>query len=820
MPDATLTVAIDARQAEAGATRLERAFAGVRRTVGITGQHVERMISQVSGGRSALDQFAADGQQIESAFERISQKSIEMGQAVTRNSSNVARGAQVIRQAAQAMATEIERIPKPVGAGIFKADYEPSLLSNFSAFAAIAEDIALVRRWLTDLEQPDVRREDMERQLFGVAGSTGTYIYDVTDTFRRLGRVEGFEDIYSQTPQLIETLLSLNRFNGFTGDRLFEGVEDFIETSRRSMPDSALEFEDLIAGVEAHDSDLFRALSDLADGLREGDVELALFAEKLSAASGDIERLVDEELGRPRFLGPSLGNPFARAAGLAVGWPFDQEPPPRPEPLDSSRDHFRRLDAFSPSLAPLDDKMELLGIEISDLGAAIEALSDEEIRVPLNLRTDDIDDFPDMQRFADLTAETLQRRFESYLPELVDQMTGGSHGTTEGDLVRAQRAGEALQHFIDAAPGGLAQQLTPVPSMDGYAPVLADEQQRQEIADAFVADWLRAFLDALAASATSTTTEADKDPPNQKMLRRAINGDQGIDEMITALETVGMVNADGAVSAQANADAMQMLTEAFLAQAETVGEGYTPATKDAAEATMELADAAVGLDAALKAPDPAAMAEDMEELSALGQQVGNSFASAFERAVFSGEELSDVLSALALDLARLVLQQQVLGPLAGGVGGLFDSILGGIGSLFGPSGPVKGGKLLLPKGFHSGGVVSHGAGLGRGISPAMWLGASRYHFGGLAGDEVPAILRRGEEVLTRDDPRHRANGGMAGGGVAIHQTISIDAKAVNENGVDGVAADAVGRQMRAAVRSAVQAEIAQQSRVGGMLNRV
>jgi uncharacterized protein (UPF0335 family) len=36
----------------------------------------------------------------------------------------------------------------------------------------------------------------------------------------------------------------------------------------------------------------------------------------------------------------------------------------------------------------------------------------------------------------------------------------------------------------------------------------------------------------------------------------------------------------------------------------------------------------------------------------------------------------------------------------------------------------------------------------------------RYHTGGLAGlkpDEVPAVLLKNEEVLTRDDPRHRDN---------------------------------------------------------------
>ena len=54
----------------------------------------------------------------------------------------------------------------------------------------------------------------------------------------------------------------------------------------------------------------------------------------------------------------------------------------------------------------------------------------------------------------------------------------------------------------------------------------------------------------------------------------------------------------------------------------------------------------------------------------------------------------------------------------------------------------------------------------RNVNPAMFWGAPRYHTGGVAGlgpNEVPAILQRGEEVLTRQDPRHRYNGGMGGG---------------------------------------------------------
>lgn len=66
--------------------------------------------------------------------------------------------------------------------------------------------------------------------------------------------------------------------------------------------------------------------------------------------------------------------------------------------------------------------------------------------------------------------------------------------------------------------------------------------------------------------------------------------------------------------------------------------------------------------------------------------------------------------------------------------------------------------------FHSGGVVGDSSSgvRSREVSPLAFVGAPRYHSGGFAGmapNEVPAILERGEEVLTADDPRHIANGG-------------------------------------------------------------
>lgn len=55
------------------------------------------------------------------------------------------------------------------------------------------------------------------------------------------------------------------------------------------------------------------------------------------------------------------------------------------------------------------------------------------------------------------------------------------------------------------------------------------------------------------------------------------------------------------------------------------------------------------------------------------------------------------------------------------------------------------------------------------------------HSGGVAGlrsDEVPTILQRGEEVLTRKDPRHRSND-MGSQGQSAAQPSQTNVKIVN-----------------------------------------
>lgn len=188
--------------------------------------------------------------------------------------------------------------------------------------------------------------------------------------------------------------------------------------------------------------------------------------------------------------------------------------------------------------------------------------------------------------------------------------------------------------------------------------------------------------------------------------------------------------------------------------------------------------------------------DSTKEMKDLVREVGLSFSSAFEEAVVSGGKLRDVLSGLLDDLAKLVLRKGVTEPLLGG----FSDFLGGI--LGGGLPADYGGFPDFSLAFHSGGVVGQRAAM-RAVDPRVFAGAPRYHGGGLVANERPAVLQLGEEVLTRNDPRHVANGG--GRGVSVTQNISIDARGADQ-GVEQrlrVALERNKRETIAQVRSEI-----------------
>ena len=155
-------------------------------------------------------------------------------------------------------------------------------------------------------------------------------------------------------------------------------------------------------------------------------------------------------------------------------------------------------------------------------------------------------------------------------------------------------------------------------------------------------------------------------------------------------------------------------------------------------------DAKDGADEALRSWDAVAksLADYAEKARNIGGDIGNALVWAFQSAenaigdfVKSGKlNFRDLVTSMLADLAKLGARRFLLGPLAGilsgfmpGLGGLAASIL------------------------HSGGMV--GSSGPRRMVPAMaFANAPRMHNGGWAGlrsDEVPAILQKGERVLSR-----------------------------------------------------------------------
>jgi flagellum-specific peptidoglycan hydrolase FlgJ len=94
---------------------------------------------------------------------------------------------------------------------------------------------------------------------------------------------------------------------------------------------------------------------------------------------------------------------------------------------------------------------------------------------------------------------------------------------------------------------------------------------------------------------------------------------------------------------------------------------------------------------------------------------------------------------------------QMLGSLTKGMGGAGASSGGGAGL-----GGLFTGLFSL---FHEGGLVGYSNTAMRAVSPAIFAGAPRFH-DGLGDDEFPAILQRGERVLTANQDQ-RATAAMS-----------------------------------------------------------
>lgn len=207
------------------------------------------------------------------------------------------------------------------------------------------------------------------------------------------------------------------------------------------------------------------------------------------------------------------------------------------------------------------------------------------------------------------------------------------------------------------------------------------------------------------------------------------------------------------------AGATERLDEAFAAiggaggDAAGDGEGSAGSAARAAEASSAAGEAAASA-ATQAATGWAAVREELSRYASeamdWGKGLGSALTSAFRSAedaianfVTGGKiDFKALADSILADITRIAVRSAILGPLANALGGGSGGLLGG---LFG------GGGGLFAGIFHQGGVAG-GPAQQRLVPALAFAGAPRFHDGGVAGlraDEVPAILQRGEMVLSR-----------------------------------------------------------------------
>lgn len=186
---------------------------------------------------------------------------------------------------------------------------------------------------------------------------------------------------------------------------------------------------------------------------------------------------------------------------------------------------------------------------------------------------------------------------------------------------------------------------------------------------------------------------------------------------------------------------------------------------------QKLADTRQSIYDALGSGMAGAFTESLKAFAAWGRGVGD-FGDAWARARDAVRQFAaDFFSMLAQMLAKQAALN-ILKSLVGGGPGTSD---------VGPTEPtfLQAGVAWLSNltTMHNGGVVGGAGGWSQSLPAAAFAGAPRFHSGGLPGlarDEVPAILQKGEEVLAKNDPRNILNGGGAqGGGTAAPQPFTI-----------------------------------------------
>ncbi|MGJ5163158.1 hypothetical protein [Bradyrhizobium sp. HKCCYLR1051] len=322
----------------------------------------------------------------------------------------------------------------------------------------------------------------------------------------------------------------------------------------------------------------------------------------------------------------------------------------------------------------------------------------------------------------------------------------------------------------------------------------------------------QARLQAAMEQATATQSRLRGDTSRNPVTETAGAYDRARESVLKYIETANAQAKaiEGTVAQQAKARIEAQLTAAAMkdglsreaAEAKVRMSGLGDAAAKAAEALEKAkvaADIKFNRDTALLSQDDVQIATALKGLypdvaTALGSveaqamRTNNAFrsiSSSIENDLTSGltdivsgsksagDAFADMSKSIIRSIEQMIIKLTIIDPLMKSLqstisgSGLFS--FGGGGS--GATGANAAASLTATGGFyHSGGIVGAEPTFSRAVSASVFSSAPRFHGGGLAGDEVPAILQKGEAVFTRGQMAalKAANGNTRGPNIIIN----------------------------------------------------
>jgi tape measure domain-containing protein len=377
-----------------------------------------------------------------------------------------------------------------------------------------------------------------------------------------------------------------------------------------------------------------------------------------------------------------------------------------------------------------------------------------------------------------LIEQAVENEKKAYAADHVKRGNGGANQrqnlitSTNNDLTQAESRSAKKQTFTDPQTSYAERQATAIKAANDQYAELQTRIQKIAVFDKAQADSMQKRLDLMKATTEEATRQqvaiaeiarlqdamknTQEERKNQESLINALYQGGRIDET-EKVERLNKLYDESKVKILANIDALRQFAQ--VNQDTMTPEAFSAlmTNLDTMQVKIETTTGAVekfytdlvggllnGVDTAFKSIT--------DNLTAVYQGTMS-----WQDAMMAlGTTMLQFFADLMRELALAILKTMILKAL---------SSFSGSGGVMGSVGTAAAGSVGQN---HNGGMAGGAGGHMRSISAGAFAGAPKFHSGGvvpgLRSDEVPAVLQKGEEVLTRDDPRHILNGGGSNNG--------------------------------------------------------